>query len=123
MATITLRSIAQPDLFIDCYAISPDAMAGKTSEEIADLDVWEGKIKSRLGDFFDVVGAGGSTPAETEIVIEGDTSRAKYIGYKMSAGSVTVKGNADMYLGGWMKGGFIHVLGCRFVLRNPDGRR
>lgn len=111
MAPITLRSIAQPDLCIDCYAISPDAMAGKTAEEIADLDVWEGKIKCRLGDFFEVSGSGGPTPAETEIVIDGDASRAKYIGYKMTAGRVTVKGDADMYLGGWMKGGTIHVLG------------
>lgn len=111
MATIRLRPIAQPDLCIDCYAISPDAMAGKTALEIADLEIWEGKIKTRLGDFFEIDGAGGSIPAETEIVIDGDVSRAKYIGYKMTGGSVTVKGNVDMYLGGWMKGGTIHVLG------------
>ena len=111
MATITLRSIAQPELCIDCYAISPDAMAGKTAAEIADLDVWEGKIKTPLGDFFEIAGTAGATPAETDIVVEGDTSRAKYIGYKMTAGSVTVNGNADMYLGGWMKGGKIHVKG------------
>jgi formylmethanofuran dehydrogenase subunit C len=86
-------------------------MAGKTEAEIAELDVWEGKVKCRLGDFFDVKGDAGATAAETEIIVDGDASRAKYIGYKMTAGSVTVNGDADMYVGGWMKGGRIHVKG------------
>ncbi|MEN6342818.1 MAG: formylmethanofuran dehydrogenase subunit C [Methanospirillum sp.] len=111
MGTIRLIPIAEPDLCIDCYAICPDAMAGRTTDEIADLDVWEGKVKARLGDYFDVSGVAGATPDETAIVVEGDASRAKYIGYKMTGGLITVEGNADMYLGGWMKDGRIHVKG------------
>ena len=91
MPTVTLTPVAQPELCLDCYAISPDAMVGLSETEIADLEVWEGKVKSRLGDFFAVSGTAGKTPDETQIVINGDASRMKYIGYKMTGGKVTVK--------------------------------
>ncbi|HIH02513.1 MAG TPA: formylmethanofuran dehydrogenase subunit C [Methanoregulaceae archaeon] len=111
MAMVKLTPIAQSELCLDCYAISPDAMVGLGEAEIADLAVWEGKVMGRLGDYFAVSGSAGRTPDETEIVVDGDASRMKYIGYKMTGGQVTVKGNADMYVGGWMKGGTIHIKG------------
>jgi len=91
--------------------ITPDAFAGKTAAQIADLTGREGKTWVKLGDFFEVSGTSGKTAAETEIVISGDASRVKYIGNKMTAGTITVNGNADMYVGGWMKGGKIHIKG------------
>jgi formylmethanofuran dehydrogenase subunit C len=111
MPTVTLTPIAKPDLCLDCYAICPDAVAGLSEGQIADLEVWEGKVKGRLGDYFAVAGNAGRTPDETHIVVDGDASRMKYIGYKMTGGLVTVRGSADMYLGGWMTGGRIHVAG------------
>ncbi|NLX49091.1 MAG: formylmethanofuran dehydrogenase subunit C [Methanospirillum sp.] len=111
MPIVKLTPIAQPELCLDCYAISPDALAGLTESGIADLEVWEGKVRWRLGDFFEVSGDAGRTPDETHVVVDGDASRMKYIGYKMTGGMITVNGSADMYLGGWMKGGKIHVTG------------
>lgn len=93
------------------YSISPDTFAGKTPSQIAELAGHEGKVKVKLGDYFDISGSSGKTAAETDILIAGDCSRVKYIGNKMTAGTVTVNGNADMYVGGWMKGGKIHVKG------------
>lgn len=111
MATVTLKPYKTPELFLEAPVISPDIFAGKTPDQIALLELREGKIKVKLEDFFDVAGSPGTTAAETDIIIGGDCTRVKYIGNKMTAGSVTVKGNADMYVGGWMKGGKIHVTG------------
>jgi formylmethanofuran dehydrogenase subunit C len=111
MATVTLTPTKTPELFLECTTITPDAFCGKTPQEIAELEVREGKTKLRMGDFFHIEGKGGKTPEETEIRILGDCTRVKYIGYKMTGGAITVNGNADMYVGGWMKGGKIHVTG------------
>lgn len=111
MATITLTPFKKPELYLECFNISPDTFAGKTPAEISELEAREGKTRVKLGDFFEVTGKSGNTPKETDIHIAGDCSRVKYIGNKMTAGSITIDGGADMYVGGWMKGGTIHVKG------------
>lgn len=111
MALVTLKPIQEPELYLECPAISPDVFAGKSPAEVADLEVREGKTRVRLGDFFEVSGSPGKTAEETDIRIAGDCTRVKYIGNKMTAGSIKIDGNADMYVGGWMKGGRIHVTG------------
>src|SRR5512145_2742785 len=111
MATVTLTPTKVPELIFEGYSITPDAFAGKTAEEIAELPGHEGKIHVKIGDFFEVSGIAGETAADTDIVIAGDCARVKYIGSRMTAGTVTVNGNADMYVGGWMKGGRIHIRG------------
>src|SRR5271157_6599216 len=103
MATVTLTPFKTPERMLEGYNITPDSFAGKSTAEIADLEAHEGKVKVRLGDYFDVSGNPGKTAAETDILVAGDCSRVKYIGNKMTSGSITVKGNADMYVGGWMK--------------------
>ena len=110
MATVTLTPKKVPELMFEGYSITPDAFAGKTAAQIAELPGHEGKFVLKLGDFFEVSGNAGETAADTDIVL-GDCTRVKYIGSKMTAGSITVNGNTDMYLGGWMKGGKIHVTG------------
>ena len=111
MATVTLKPIKTPELMFEGYNIIPDSFAGKSAGLIAELPGHEGKIVTRLGDFFEISGSAGATAAETDIVIDGDCSRVKYIGARMTAGTITVNGNCDMYAGGWMKGGKIHVKG------------
>ncbi len=111
MNTVTLKSKAKPDLYLEVDAITPDSFAGKTNEEIAALQLFEGSTPHPLGKFFDVSGSSGATAAETKIVISGDASRLKYIGMKMTAGEIVVEGNTDMYLGAWMKGGKIQAKG------------
>lgn len=111
METVTLTITSQPDLFLEAECISPDVFAGKTIEEIADLTTYIGREEHRLGDFFEISGRTGATPADTKIVVNGDLSRVKYIGTKMTAGEVVVNGSADMYVGAWMQGGKVTVNG------------
>jgi formylmethanofuran dehydrogenase subunit C len=111
MALVTLKPYKEPELYLECNNISPDAFAGKTAAEISELEVREGKTRVLLGDYFEVSGKPGDTAEETDIHIAGDCSRIKYLGTKMTAGSIKVDGNADMYVGGWMKGGKIHITG------------
>ncbi|MDD2474001.1 MULTISPECIES: formylmethanofuran dehydrogenase subunit C [unclassified Methanoculleus] len=111
METVTLTIKNQPELYLEADTISPDTFAGKKTEEIVDLPVYIGKEPHRLGDFFEVAGRTGATPAETKIVVNGDLSRVKYIGMKMTDGEVVVNGDADMYVGAWMQGGKITVNG------------
>jgi formylmethanofuran dehydrogenase subunit C len=111
MKTVTLKSRAQPALFIEAEAITPDNFAGKTAAEIAAFPVFEGTTQRTLGEFFEVSGESGATAAETQILVKGDVSRVKYIGTKMTAGEIVVENSPDMYVGSWMQGGKIHVKG------------
>jgi len=111
METVTLTIKDQPGLYLEADTVTPDAFAGKKADEIADLPVYIGREQHRLGDFFEVSGKAAATPAETKIVVNGDLSRVKYIGMKMTGGEVVVNGNADMYVGAWMQGGKITVNG------------
>lgn len=90
---------------IEAECISPDNFEGKNLHEIKNLEVFYGNKKKRLSDFFDVSGD------SEEIIIDGDVSLVKYIGYKMTKGKIVVRGNAGMHLGAEMKGGKILVEG------------
>ena len=111
MKTVTLTPKKQPELYLEADCIIPDTFCGKTADQIAQLPVYQGKQDTTLGEYFAVAGDGGATAAETQIVLNGDCSRVKYIGSKMSAGEVVVNGSTDMYAGAWMKGGKLHVKG------------
>jgi formylmethanofuran dehydrogenase subunit C len=111
MDTVTLTVKQTPELYLECEHITPDFFAGKTAAQIAELPAFQGKEDTTLGAYFTVAGNAGATAADTKIVINGDCSRMKYIGTKMTAGEVLVNSDADMYTGGWMKGGKLTVKG------------
>ncbi len=111
MNTVTISIKKQPELFIEAECFTPDAMAGKKADEIAALPVYIGRTTETVGNYFTVSGEAGTTAEETKLVINGDLSRVKYIGSKMSAGEVVVNGDADMHVGAWMTGGKITVNG------------
>ena len=100
-----------PDLYLETEHISPDAFAGKSNQEIADLSAYMGNQTYKLGDYFNIEGKAGATAADTKIVVSGDVSKVKYIGMKMTAGEIEIQGNADMYVGAWMEGGKLVVKG------------
>jgi formylmethanofuran dehydrogenase subunit C len=111
METVTITMKNAPALYLEADTISPDAFAGKSATQIADLPVFEGNIPSTLGKYFDVKGNAGATAADTKIVVKGDAKKVKYIGFKMSAGEVVIEGPADQYVGAWMKGGKLTAKG------------
>lgn len=111
METITMTLVNQPELFLECYSVSPDQFAGKNPAEIAALPAHEGKLQWKLGDFFRFEGNAGGTAADTRIVVNGNVLRMKRFGQKMSAGEIVINSDTDMYIGGWMTGGKITVHG------------
>ena len=105
MNTVTLTVKKVPDLYLECQNVTPDAFAGKTADQITKLEGYQGKEIANLGDYFTIAGKAGATAADTRIVINGDCTKMKYIGSKMSAGEVVVNSSCDMYIGSWMTGG------------------
>jgi len=111
MKSVTLTLKQQPQLFLEVECLTPDEFAGKKPAEIEKLPVYQGKEDATLGEYFSVAGEPGATAADTQIIINGNCSKVKYIGAKMTAGEVIVNSSTDMYTGAWMKGGKILVKG------------
>jgi len=111
MNEIILTPKEQPQVPIEASTIKPDDFATKTIDEIKDLEVWYGNTTSTIGNFFDVEGESGPTPAETNILIDGDVYNTKRIGQGMTDGKIIVNGNVNMYVGAEMEGGLITVNG------------
>lgn len=111
MGEVTLKPKVTFKVPIIAETITPDNFAGKSIEEIAKLEVWEGNRKVVLGELFEITGTPGETPTDTKIIIEGDVRKVRRIGYKMTDGQILVKGSVGMYLGEKMEGGKIIVEG------------
>lgn len=111
METVTMTLVQQPELYLECYSVTPDKFAGKSLADIAALPAHEGKVQWKLGDFFKFEGKAGETAADTKIVVNGDVRRMKRFGQQMTGGELVINSNADMYIGGWMRGGKITVKG------------
>jgi formylmethanofuran dehydrogenase subunit C len=111
MSEIILTPKEQPQVPLEVQSITPDSFAGKSIEEIKEIEIWHGNTKTRLENFFDVAGEAGATPSEIKITIDGDVHNTKRIGQAMTAGEITIKGNTNMYLGCEMAGGKITVEG------------
>jgi formylmethanofuran dehydrogenase subunit C len=111
METVTITMKNAPALYLETDNVSPDAFAGKTAAQIAELSVHEGNTTSTLGKYFEVAGNAGATAADTKIIVKGDVKKVKYLGFKMTAGELVIEGNADLYVGAWMTGGRILAKG------------
>jgi formylmethanofuran dehydrogenase subunit C len=96
----------QPTVPLEAEAMSPDVVAGLTNAEIRALLVYHGKRQLPLGEFFDAQGDGSE-----DLVLHGALHKVRWVGRKMSRGSITVHGNVGMHLGAYMKGGRIEVHG------------
>ena len=99
--TLTLTLREQPDVPLEAEVLTPDQLVG----DIAALPLWHGKERTRLGEFFEVSGAGD------DVRLEGDLSRVSYIGAGMTAGRLTVGGSVGAHAGAGMRGGELHVEG------------
>jgi formylmethanofuran dehydrogenase subunit C len=128
--TLTLTLREQPAVPLDAEALSPDRLAAASRAEIEALAVWHGNQRTRVGEFFDVSGAG-----DPDVRLEGDLSRVKLVGAGMTAGRLTVAGDVGMHAGAGMRGGELHVegdagdwagagmRGGRLVVRGSAGRQ
>ena len=102
---IPLKKFVSP---IMAANINPGLFEDKSIAEIAQLPIYEGNQKKKLGDLFKIEkdSAGDST-----ITINGDVSKAKRIGMGMEKGEIIINGNAGMHLGEKMVDGKITVNG------------
>lgn len=92
---------------LEADAVAPDRLAALSLVDIAALTVHHGNTPARLGDFFTVAG----DPADADLLIEGDCSRVKWLGAKMAAGRLTVRGPVGTHLASGMTGGAVRVHG------------
>jgi len=104
MTILTLRT--QPQAPLEAGVITPDQFMSKPAAALARLPVVHGNEQACLGDFFAVDGEGS-----TELILNGDLSRVKWIGAGMTMGSVTIHGDSGMHLGAGMRGGEINAFG------------
>ncbi len=104
MITFTLKE--QPAVPLEAEVLSPDVLAPQGTDAIRALPVHLGKRRLRVDDFFEVEGAPGD-----ELEIRGDAGKVKWIGRGMTRGRISIRGNAGMHLGAYMKGGSIEVSG------------
>lgn len=97
-------------VFAEC--ISPDVFEGKNLAQIGQLLIYEGNREKKLQELFKVEETETAEGiAEPAITIQGDVSRVKYIGARMTKGEIIINGSVGMHLGEEMKGGKISVHG------------
>jgi formylmethanofuran dehydrogenase subunit C len=102
--TLTLRQ--PPTVPLETEGVSPDRLAGRRRGEVEALTVWHGNGRAQLADFFAVSGNG-----DGDLRVEGDLRRVKFLGAGMTAGRLTVAGDAGMHTGAGMRGGELVVEG------------
>lgn len=101
----TLRDA--PPQSVDLSAVTPDALAGRSRDEIDSIELACGNGKLRLGDLFAVSGTG----SDQHIVIRASTNRLLYVGARMQSGTLSVEGDCGPYAGMGMLGGKLVVEG------------
>ncbi len=111
MKELFLELKEKPTIPIEAENISTDIVAGKQMQEVRELPIYIGNTKKCLVDFFDLEGEVAAQTADQAIFVEGDLSKVKYIGAKMTAGKVVINGDVGMHLGSQMTGGEIQVNG------------
>lgn len=102
--TLTLRE--PPTVPLETEGLSPNRLAARRRREIEALTVWHGNRRAQVGDFFAVSGE-----PDEELRVEGDLRGVKFLGAGMTAGRLTVAGDAGMHAGAGMRGGELVVEG------------
>ncbi|MHA1369612.1 MAG: formylmethanofuran dehydrogenase subunit C [Promethearchaeota archaeon] len=108
---ITLKLIKEPEIPLEVEVISPDALAGKSIDDIKKLKVYEGKIEHELAEFFEVTGETENDAANLKIEVKQSSKKLRRIGESMTTGEIEVNGDVGMHLGDYIKGGRIVVYG------------
>ena len=125
MSTLCLTLREPPAQRVDLSPLTPDHLSGKTSAEVASVELAMGNSRVRVDDLF---GLSGTFLSELEIrngcdrldrLGEGMTHGritvhggvGAFLGARMSGGTIEVRGSAGAYAATGMKGGMIHITG------------
>jgi formylmethanofuran dehydrogenase subunit C len=103
---ITMYLKRPPTVPLEAEVLSPDVLVNLSADEIRALTVYHGKRQLPLNEFFDVSGQ-----RSNNLVLYGAMHKVRWIGRKMSQGSITIHGSVGMHLGAYMSGGRIEVHG------------
>jgi len=110
--TINLKMIKSSSIALEFDNVLPELLYDKSLEDVKNTIIFHGNKKEALSDYFDVNITGKSDiPDDCEIIIDGDLSRVKRIGYCMSSGKIVANGDVDFHVGACMSGGTIIVNG------------
>lgn len=91
---------------LEMEGIIPEAVQGKSIQEIAQLHVFHGNRKETLGHHFQIEIVQNNL---ADILFAGNTSNVKLIGARMKSGSIFVENSAGMHCGAHMSGGSIII--------------
>jgi formylmethanofuran dehydrogenase subunit C len=106
MSALTF-SLKKPLQFaINCAALTPDALAKRTFNQIAAITLYHGKQAVRVDELFDISGHDSAS-----LRFLNATHQLDYLGANLRSGRIDISGDAGAYLGFGMKGGEIHCLG------------
>jgi len=96
MKTVTLTVKQVPELYLECENITPDTFAGKNLMKSHNYLHIREKEDTTLGEYFTIAGEAEQLQLRPDYS-QGDCSKMKYIGIKMTAGEVIVNSSTDMY--------------------------
>ena len=106
MSTLILALKQSPKQRIDCSALTPDNLEGKSAADIAAIELPSGNSTVRVDSVFDISGDNVK-----HILFENSSDKLDFIGNQMSYGTIEIKGNVGAYLGAMMTNGFILLTG------------
>ncbi len=112
MKTITLDLKKFSSIALEFDELTPDEVYTWSKEDFEKYQVPVGNSRFPLSNYFDIEVEGDAQgPEEVKMILNGDTSRVKYIGCGMTAGEIIVNGDADLQAGAEMEGGSITING------------
>ena len=112
MKTITFNVKKRSPIALEFDEVIPDTIYSWEAADFDNYAVPVGNSRFPITNYFDIeVEGSAESPSEVKMIFNGDCGRVKYIGNKMSAGEITVNGNADLHVGAEMSGGSIFVDG------------
>jgi len=111
MAELKLKIKVPPQTPIEGEVLTPDNLAGRSVNEILNLETWRGNRRVKLSELFTVEGESASNPSDLHLILEGDLRKVRHIGARMSAGKITINGPVGTSVGFEMSGGTIVVNG------------
>ena len=91
---------------VDCSPLTPQHLTGKSTAEIAAIELACGNQKLRVDALFDIAGDDAN-----DIAINNGNGKLDYVGQGLQEGRITVHGDVGSYLGFGMKKGSLQVHG------------
>ncbi len=106
MSALTFALKAKLTQRLNCSALTPDGLRGKTGAQIERIEMPLGNANVAVAEIFKVSGRDTN-----HIIFSGDSNKLDRIGAEMTAGEIVVEGLAGDYAGLSMKGGTLRIAG------------